>query len=505
MARFTDDQAIRELMVARLGVVQGLIWEPCAGTGHLVDAVLNTFPSARIHLSEIDKDSVAILRAKYGSIPSVSIEQVDTVLGSPSLQIEPAGIIANPPFGAWQTQSRRSELRELFPDTYVKESYALFLHRCFERLRQGGRLVFIIPDTFLWLHRHESQRRRLLLSATWENVVVLPSKLLPSAAFGYAGLAIITIVKTSPPEDHIIQIYECASRQEINSVLVGERPATRTCRQSQAARTHKATLTSNSTSNREHWRTLGDIAEVRTGFYSGNDRRWRYRSGPDVPRSKGYQDAAAEVIHSGKLTEDEIQRGLEGERILAPMIRGGAVRWLKPTQWYCDWSCSAVDEYRRGGENPARFQNSEFYFREGIGVPMVAGKRITAALIEHRLFDQSIVGIFPGDNEDLLWLLAFLNSDDAARQIQSINPTANNSAGYLKRLRVPYLTPQDRAQLNSHVKQVLESAKIGLVDEKLEEECFGLLANLLERAEPTANAPKQNNSWSRSDMQLTLL
>ena len=475
MAYFTNSSVICDLMVSRLESVDGLIWEPCAGAGHLVDAVLAKFPEATMHLSEIAPERVDILASKYCENPRIKVEHEDIIANKPKLACTPAGIIANPPFGAWQTMDRRVQLKKKYPDLYVRESYALFLNECMNRLAVDGRLVFIIPDTFLWLHRHERFRRRLLNTVTWVEVVTFPSRLLPSAGFGYANLSVISFRKSVPAGGHSVPVFECQSLKELRNVISHQAQPARTVAQAQAALSARAALVSRGSMSNANTVELGEIAAVRTGFYSGNDRRWRYRRGPDVLRSNGFRDADPVAVYEGRMDAMSIQNGLEGSRTLVPMIRGGAVMWSKPTEWYCDWSVTAVQEYRRSGKNPARFQNSEFYFKEGIGVPMVAGKRLTAAMIEGRLFDQSIVGVFPYDHSDLMWLLAFLNSDEATRQMQTINPTANNSAGYLKRLRVPILGETTRQQIVSAVESLVAASIQKVIVEHVEKSCFDML------------------------------
>jgi adenine-specific DNA-methyltransferase len=141
--------------------------------------------------------------------------------------------------------------------------------------------------------------------------------------------------------------------------------------------------------------------------------------------------------------------GIEGPESFVPILRGGAATFVRPTQWYVDWSVQAVAEYRRAGKNTARFQNSQFYFREGIGVPMVSSARLTAALLEGRLFDQGIVGVFAKDDRMLHFLLGFLNTQLATVLLRQINPTANNSANYLKRL--PVVSPSTRELREANV------------------------------------------------------
>ena len=60
-------------------------------------------------------------------------------------------------------------------------------------------------------------------------------------------------------------------------------------------------------------------------------------------------------------------------------------------------------------------------------------------MMADRVFDQSIVGIFPKDSSRLYYLLALMNSSTINDLIHAINPTANNSSNYIKQL--PYIEP----------------------------------------------------------------
>ena len=101
------------------------------------------------------------------------------------------------------------------------------------------------------------------------------------------------------------------------------------------------------------------------------------------------------------------------------------------------WDSETVSFYK--ADKKARFQNYEYYFKTGIGIPMVKSSRIKAFLMQNRVFDQSIVGIFPKDKTKLNYILALMNSDIINQIIHIINPTANNSANYIK--LIPYIEP----------------------------------------------------------------
>jgi adenine-specific DNA-methyltransferase len=98
--------------------------------------------------------------------------------------------------------------------------------------------------------------------------------------------------------------------------------------------------------------------------------------------------------------------GIDGDKHFLPIVKGGNTKYLKPESWFMNWSKEAVKHYKT--DKKSRFQNPKYYFKFGIGVPMISSSSITASLIENKLFDQSIVGIFPKDESlNLLLLLAF--------------------------------------------------------------------------------------------------
>ena len=86
---------------------------------------------------------------------------------------------------------------------------------------------------------------------------------------------------------------------------------------------------------------------------------------------------------------------------------------------------------------------------------MVKSSTIKAFLMQDRVFDQSIVGIFPQNPDNLYYLLALMNSDTINNLIHVINPTANNSANYIRQL--PYIEPSAELKntISVLVKQII--------------------------------------------------
>lgn len=211
-----------------------------------------------------------------------------------------------------------------------------------------------------------------------------------------------------------------------------------------------------------------------TGFYSGNDKKYLRPISKDVKNAKKYRIVNDELICKDYAQRKDILNGIRGKRRFIPIVKGGGVKYRKSDSWYVDWSVEAVENYKR--DKRARFQNAKYYFTCGIAVPMISSTQMTAALIENRLFDQSIVGVFPHERELALYLLAFFNSPTCNMLIRTINPTANNPANYIK--KIPFVMPtlQELELINRQMEAIVDSIKgKGTYDQEREIQLNGLI------------------------------
>ncbi|PGH39096.1 MAG: SAM-dependent methyltransferase, partial [Candidatus Nephrothrix sp. EaCA] len=197
----------------------------------------------------------------------------------------------------------------------------------------------------------------------------------------------------------------------------------------------------------------------------------------DLKNGKNYDLADADSVNRNYENIPDVLDGIEGEKHFLPIVKGGNTKFLKPEGWFMNWSKEAVSHYKK--DKKARFQNPQYYFRYGIGVPMISSSSITASLIENKLFDQSIVGIFPKDKSLTFYLLAFFNSPTCNKLIRTINPSANNPANYIK--KIPFVQPTDE-QLkftDNIVKEIINSIKqAGRYNEGLEIELNELIKTI---------------------------
>ncbi|HPW65929.1 MAG TPA: Eco57I restriction-modification methylase domain-containing protein [Salinivirgaceae bacterium] len=452
-AFYTKSTPIVDYMVQQLSLKpDDKILEPCGGDGVFVESIVEENEYAHIDIYELNEKSIKTLNEKFLYLPNVKIKHSDTLLDEELIFSSSFGgiydkIIANPPYGAWQEYEKRDLLKKLFPNIYAKETYGLFLYRCVELLKDKGLLTFIIPDTYLNLHMHKALRKHILQKTKIKELALFPSSFFQGVNFGYANLSIITLEKCLRQKECLNNNFRIINGfrnvEQLSNINSETDLNTKTYLQKDIyANPDHAFLISdnfeiiNAINNSKL--KVGDIASCVTGFYSGNDKTFLQVSSHDLKNGKNYCLVNQNSINRDYQNIPNILEGIEGEKHFLPIVKGGNVKYLKSDGWFMNWSKEAVKHYKTNKKS--RFQNPQFYFKFGIGVPMVSSSSITASLIENKLFDQSIVGVFPKDESLTYYLLAFFNSPTCNKFIRTINPSANNPANYIK--KIPFIIPE---------------------------------------------------------------
>ena len=202
---------------------------------------------------------------------------------------------------------------------------------------------------------------------------------------------------------------------------------------------------------------LGDAAEVVTGFCTGDNRRFLRAGRGDALKADDYV-----VVDESKICSSATSEGVpDTVEAYVSYVKGASkTRYLRRAdEWFVRWDRATVDYYRHSSKS--RFQNSHCYFRTGVGIPMVKAGQIRAFLMKNSVFDQSVVGIFPKDESRLHYILALMNSEVVNQMVRIINPTANNSACYIRQL--PYIEPSGREleAIGAMVLRLLEELRRG--------------------------------------------
>ncbi|MDR2581291.1 MAG: class I SAM-dependent methyltransferase [Fibromonadaceae bacterium] len=490
-AFYTRSIPIVDYMIEKLSLKrEDRIFEPCGGDGVFAEAILNWNKNANIDICELNDNAFNILQNKFYNYTTANIRQCDTLLDKDLIFYSNFGgiydkIIANPPYGAWQDYDKRNKLKKLFPNIYTKETYTLFLYRCIDVLKVGGILSFIIPDTFLNLHMHKAIRKHILTRTKILELTLFPSSFFPGVNFGYANLSIITLQKCNNKKECLensFKVINGFTHVEQLANVADNKLNVLTFMQNEILKNPDCAffVTDNSEITEAINNTrlqIGDIARCVTGFYSGDDKKFMQVISSGLKNGKNYNLVDVKTINREYKDYSGILEGFKGDKCFLPVIKGGNTKYLKPESWFMNWSKEAVKHYKT--DKKARFQNSQFYFKFGIGVPMISSSSITASLIDNKLFDQSIVGIFPKDETLTYYLLAFFNSPTCNQLIRTINPSANNSANYIK--KIPFIMP-DKTKLEHITSNVAKIIALinenGSFDENIEVQVNNMIKSL---------------------------
>jgi type I restriction-modification system DNA methylase subunit len=84
-------------------------------------------------------------------------------------------VLANPPYGATVEDKVRDLYFERKPkESQSKDTYGLFMARGLQLLKPGGKLSYIVSDTWRTIQSHRPLRKRLLAETTIEHIIDLP-------------------------------------------------------------------------------------------------------------------------------------------------------------------------------------------------------------------------------------------------------------------------------------------------------------------------------------------
>src|SRR5258708_2186702 len=425
---FTDAKQINAMMCQLLGRVDGLmLLEPSVGHGAFLSGLMGK-PSA-VHAVDVDAHAIGTVRTnfKHLNIYVFQDDFIELFVDGLMKQFHPVretiydAVISNPPYGLYFDLDYRKRIKRAFPGLYARESYGLFLTFAVSQLKQDGRYVFLLPDTFLSSVNHRPLRSFICTHAAPTHIVRFPSKLFETVNFGYGNLCILAGRKRPLDRSDVIRWLDVFGRDQ--TLTLDELADTKTLDGStlieNAETGWSAAIFDGSRQSHLTWRTLGDIAECRTGIYTGDNGRFiGYDAARITRRANGHSIDWKHIVFEDPLTPAQQELGLDGDRYYVPLIRGGHREPFERTAWALNWGKEAIEFYRT--DKKARLQNSAFYFREGLSVPMVTTKRISAALMSRAVFDQGVVGVFPHRTIEVSALLLYLNSASASEKMKKI-------------------------------------------------------------------------------------
>ncbi|MFM6446040.1 MAG: Eco57I restriction-modification methylase domain-containing protein [Microcystis panniformis] len=420
-------------------------------------------------------------------------------------------VLANPPYGA----TVGDRVRDLYFDRRTdgaqsKDTYGLFMARGLQLLRSGGQLCYIVSDTWRTIKTHKPLRKRFLESTTIAHIVDLPSWVFDATV----NTCILTVAKNTASESHdliaadlrSLQIGDWNKLTENLAAIAAHSVDLQTIDYARYTYPQSLIATYDNLSlfigspklyqllSNSNFSRLGTIADVKVGLQtSDNDYYLRKRRG-----ARG----SYEILDDSKLLTDADIAGLSDDeklngvalnkynnRCFLPFDKGGESNtdegWLPnyyvPTQYLIDWSRDAVhrlrtatiaDVKRRKKEfnkiEPqeeqriaSRFQNSEYYFQEGITFSPTGIYSPTFRLGSGCIFGNKGSTIFVrGIEIESRVLLGFLTSIVSRYLLKSyVSHTVETGEEVLTRLRLPSLSPDLHDRIKTLVESIINQQK----------------------------------------------
>lgn len=144
---FTDKKLMPIIFnIFDVNTIETQILEPSCGCGNFIDEILNNNPNANIDGIDIDKKVFTELKKKY-KLTNIRLFNCDFLNYKPDKQYDL--VIGNPPFNL--------PAKEPF-----NNSTDAFVIRSLELLKENGKLILVLPSTFLRNKQYQDARNMII-------------------------------------------------------------------------------------------------------------------------------------------------------------------------------------------------------------------------------------------------------------------------------------------------------------------------------------------------------
>lgn len=162
------------------------VLDPCCGTGQFILSVAKKVSDpAKIWGFDIDEEAVMLARLNLilhfsniefephiyckNTLTNVDIANSLSKYNMPKFDV----IITNPPWGVHFSKDESIYLKELFSEIKSGESFAYFIKKGLQMLKEGGILSFVLPESILNIKTHKDIREILLDKTSIKKVKYL--------------------------------------------------------------------------------------------------------------------------------------------------------------------------------------------------------------------------------------------------------------------------------------------------------------------------------------------
>ncbi len=160
-AFFTPPSLVNDLNITSCAKVL----DPCSGTGTILLSIIDPLqPPKEIHLRDVDELALRIAKVNFALFFNstnvfISISCENALSWNCNKKFD--FIVTNPPWGADFDELTRTEISRHHPEFKNADSFDIILNHAIEKLSAKGKLVFILPESFLYVNAHLAARRKV--------------------------------------------------------------------------------------------------------------------------------------------------------------------------------------------------------------------------------------------------------------------------------------------------------------------------------------------------------
>ncbi|MGW5301714.1 BREX-1 system adenine-specific DNA-methyltransferase PglX [Rhodococcus aetherivorans] len=404
------------------------------------------------HLSALD-DEGDMLKADVLDWAGRVVRQAEFLASQYSV------VVANPPYmGGKNLPPILSEFAKLMYPRTKSDLYSMFIERNLALGLCGGFIGMITMQSWMFLSTFSQLRAKVLdefsvvtmahlgagsFDTIGGEVVATTAfviRIQPSAVAGvYLGLADLSgEMAQSEAALAIASGSDNALRYEVASADFGELPLASMAYWLSPSERHIY---------RDH-PSLQTLAETKQGLATGDNNRF-LRYWWEVSNSRINRSAS-----------DSLDAARSRSKWF-PIQKGGtARRWTGNDEYVVDWYDDGKDirafGTEDGGRPKSRAQNTSFYFKEGATWSSLSSEFAMRFSPSGFMFETKGSMLFPRRDEDLRWLLGYLNTPIARKLIDSLSPTLDYHEGPVA--RIPVIRPNDPNFVITCVKKAHENS-----------------------------------------------
>ena len=348
-------------------------------------------------------------------------------------------VVTNPPYMAVSNAGAKVNdyVKKNFPDSKA-DMFAVFIERCGQMAKKNGYQAMITQHAWMFLSSFEKLRTKLL------EVDIVNMAHLGARAFEEIGGEVVQTTSFVIRKSHIAdykgeycRLIEPPSQQEKeNMFLAGEnRYAADQSNFSKIPGSPVAYWIANSIlGGFEKGRALGEIASPRQGLISGDVNRFV---------RKWFECSLAKLCFNGKCND------VDRKGKWFPYSNGGTfLRWYGNNEDVVNWENNGFEIknfYDEKGKLRSRPQSQQFYFQEGgTWTAISSGAFSVRYYPDGYLFSNAGMAVF-ATHENLLYLIAFLNSKLCSLYLKVFNEGLNFNQGDI--IKLPIIFSNDIAEI----------------------------------------------------------